>query len=70
MDLLVELLHKMAIVLEYDFDKTHIKNSSYSPKAHGELEEQQAAIRKYVIEVLEGNRPVPLFVTNLPRGGS
>jgi len=69
-DLLVELLHKMAIVLEYDFDKTHIKNSSYSPMAHGELEEQQAAIRKGVIEVLEGKRPVPLFVTNLPGGRS
>lgn len=26
-DLLVELLHKMAKVLNYDFDKTHIKNS-------------------------------------------
>ncbi|MGB4068900.1 MAG: DUF6680 family protein, partial [Nitrospira sp.] len=69
-DLLVELLHKMAIVLNYDFDKTHIKNSSYSPMAHGELEEQQTAIRKGVIEVLEGKRPLPLFVTNLPRGGS
>lgn len=24
-DLLVELLHKMAVVLDYDFDKTHLK---------------------------------------------
>lgn len=39
-DLLVELLHKMARVLDYDFDKTHIKNSSYSPRAHGETEEE------------------------------
>lgn len=54
----------MAIVLDYDFDKTHIKNSSYSPMAHGELEEQQAAIRKGMIEVLEGKRPIPLFVIN------
>ncbi len=29
-DLLVELLYSMAQVLDYDFDKTHIKNSSYS----------------------------------------
>ncbi|MDH5773415.1 MAG: hypothetical protein OEZ57_00695, partial [Nitrospirota bacterium] len=29
-DLLVELLYKMALVLDYDFDKTHIKNSSYT----------------------------------------
>jgi len=45
-DLLVELLHKMAVVLGYDFDKTHIKNSSYSPSAHGDIEDEQRAIRK------------------------
>lgn len=66
-DLLVELLHTMAIVLNYDFDKTHIKNSSYSPMAHGELDDQQAAIRKGLIEVLDGKRTIPMFVTNFPR---
>jgi len=65
-DLLVELLHKMAQILDYDFDKTHIKNSSYSPVAHGNLEEQQEAIRRGVIEVLEGKRFIPMHVTNLP----
>ena len=49
-DLLVELLHKMAQVLDYDFDKTHIKNSSYSPMVHGEIEEQQKVLRKGLIE--------------------
>lgn len=65
-DLLVELLHKMAIVLNYDFDKTHIKNSSYSPRAHSDMEAQQEAIRKWTIEVLEGKRVLPLHVTNFP----
>jgi hypothetical protein len=65
-DLLVELLHKMAQVLDYDFDKTHIKNSSYSPVAHGDIEEQQRALRKGLIELLDGKRAVPMFVTNLP----
>jgi hypothetical protein len=66
-DLLVELLHKMAIILDYDFDKTHIKNSSYSPVAHGELEDQQTAIRRGVIELLDGKRVIPMLVTNLPK---
>lgn len=39
-DLLVELLHRMAQVFDYDFDKTHIKNSSYSPMAHGNVEDE------------------------------
>ncbi|MCU4370156.1 DUF6680 family protein [Acinetobacter courvalinii] len=64
-DLLVELLHKMAQVLDYDFDKTHIKNSSYSPIAHGNLEEQQDAIRRGIIEVLEGKRFIPMHLTNI-----
>lgn len=65
-DLLVELLHKMAIVLRYDFDKTHIKNSSYAPRAHADTEAQQEAIRKGTIELLEGKRVLPLHVTNFP----
>jgi hypothetical protein len=69
-DLLVELLQKMAIVLDYDFDKTHIKNSTYSPVAHGDLEAEQSALRKGLIEVLEGKRPIPMIVTNLPNNES
>ena len=67
-DLLIELLHKMAHVLNYDFDKTHIKNSSYSPRVHGETEEEQNALRKGVIEVLEGKKPIPMTITNWPQG--
>jgi len=59
-ELLVELLHKMALVLDYDFDKTHIKNSSYAPKIHGDIDSQQEALRKMTIEVLEGKRPLPV----------
>jgi len=65
-DLLVELLHKMALVLNYDFDKTHIKNSSYSPMVHGEIEDQNTALRKGLIEVLEGKRVLPMHITNWP----
>jgi len=64
-DLLVELLHKMAQVLDYDFDKTHIKNSSYSPRVHGETEDEQATLRKGLLEVLNGNKSIPMYVTNI-----
>lgn len=68
-DLFVELLHKMALVLEYDFDKTHIKNSSYAPKAHGDLESQQNLIRQMAIELLNGKRPLPVTAYNTPQQG-
>ena len=61
-DLLVALLHKMAQVLDYDFDKTHIKNSSYSPRAHGDTDDEQAALRRGLIEVLQGKRKIPIYV--------
>ena len=67
LDLLVELLHKMAQVLDYDFDKTHIKNSSYSPVAHGNIEDEQKALRAGLIEVLEGKRVLPMAVVNWPQ---
>jgi len=66
-DLLVSLLHKMACVLNYDFDRTHIKNSSYSPRVHGETEDQQAVLRKGLIELLDGQRSVPMSITNWPK---
>lgn len=59
-DLFVDLLHKMALVLDYNFDKTHIKNSSYAPKAHGDLEAEQMQLRQMAIELLEGKRPLPV----------
>ncbi len=66
-DLLVELLHKMAQVLDYDFDKTHIKNSSYSPVAHGNTEDELKALRVGLIQMLEGKRPLPMEVVNWPK---
>ena len=66
-ELLVELLHKMAHVLDYDFDKTHIKNSSYSPVAHGQAEDDNEALRKRLIEVLQGKKHIPMKIVNAPR---
>ncbi len=65
-ELLVELLHTMASVLDYDFDKTHIKNSSYSPVAHGDNEADQITLRKGLIDILEGKRVLPMHITNWP----
>jgi len=66
-DLLVELLYTMARVLAYDFDKTHIKNSSYSPVAHGNIEDEQKALRAGLIDVLEGKRSIPMTIVNWPK---
>ncbi len=65
-DMLTDLLQKMAIVLDYEFDATHIRNSIYYPDGHGKLEEEQNALRLGLIEVLEGKRPIPMSVVQFP----
>lgn len=66
-DLFVDLLHKMALVLNYDFDKTHIKNSAYSPVAHGNSEQETNEIRARLISVLKGELPIPIQVYGVDR---
>jgi len=65
-DLLVELLYAMGNAVGYDFNKTQIKNGTYSPTAHGKIEDEQTRIRAMTVELLEGKRVLPMYVTNLP----
>jgi hypothetical protein len=62
-DLFVDLLHRMALVLNYDFDKTHIKNSAYSPVAHSNSEQEVNEIRAGLIKVLKGEIAIPVKIS-------
>jgi hypothetical protein len=63
-DLLVELLYAMGNCLGYNFNKTQIKNATYSPTAHGRIETEQETLRQLLLELLEGKRPLPVKVTD------
>lgn len=65
-DLFVELLHKMAGVLDYQFDKTHIKNSTYAPTIYGDIEAFQSEMRLALRELMAGKRVLPMYITNIP----
>ena len=39
-----------------------------SPVVHGNIEDEQKAIRAGLIQVLEGKRPIPMAVVNWPKG--
>ncbi len=56
----------MAKSLNYDFDKAHIKSSSYYPHGYGELEDDQYIIRKRLVELLQGSRSIPVHIINTP----
>ena len=57
---------KARLEKQSNFDKTHIKNSSYSLTAHGDIEDEQRAIRKGLLEVLDGKRDLPMKIINWP----
>lgn len=63
-DLFVDLLDKMASSLGYDFDKTTIKNTSYFPEGHGRMEEEQMMIRQGIVELLSGDRHIPVAIAS------
>ena len=63
-DLLVELLYEMAKVLNYEFDKTHIKNSIYHPEGYGKWEDQEQRIRQGLIDLLERRSVLPVAAVN------
>lgn len=63
-DLFIELLYQMAKSLGYKFDKLQLKRSIYFPVAHSDLEAELGAIRRGLIEVLAGKRPLLMKTTS------
>lgn len=57
---LAELLHTMGKRLDYNFDKTHIKRSIYSPQGHADIENEQQLLRRASIELLMGRLSLPV----------
>ena len=53
-DLFVDLLHSMATVLGFKFDKIHIRRSVYSPKAHGKIERRLDRNKAWIPQPMEG----------------
>jgi len=65
-DKLAELMHEMGKSLGYDYDTVHIKRGAYIPQAHTELEFEQRALRRGLVELLLLRRPLPMEVTSMP----
>lgn len=61
-DLRVKLMKTLADALGYEFDEVQLKKGSYLPTGHSDLENEQNALRKRLLEVLNGNRRIPVGV--------
>lgn len=65
-ELLTDLLDRLAAVMSYKFERAALKGGSYSPEAHGTVALQEQAIRHLAIEVLAGNKNLPMEVKASP----
>ena len=58
LDLITNLLHEMSQALQYDFDKVALKKNVYAPRGHYQDEMEQSLLRRHVIEITAGKRPI------------
>lgn len=63
---LENLLHDMGVAVGYDFDLVQIRRGIYTPRGHTIFEIENQAIRRGLIELLSGNRALPMDVRSLP----
>lgn len=61
-DYMIELLHPMGVYLGFDFDKTHLKNQTYLPQGHLEVENEQATLRTNLVALLNGETRLRISV--------
>jgi len=60
--LTTNLLIAMGKCLGYDFDEIQIKKGAYYPMGLGNVEQEQHAVRRGILDVLQGRRRVPVGV--------
>lgn len=65
-ELLANLLVDMGSAVGYNFDIVQIRRGIYSPMGHQNFDLETQAIRRLLLEVLAGNRALPLDVRSLP----
>lgn len=70
LDLFVELLYLISQNLGYKFSRSQLARDVYSPKAHGDLESENALIRKGLAQLFAGEMVLPMAVKEFPVAAS
>lgn len=66
LDLMMDLLHKIALKVGYKFTVAEMKSEFYSPIGHKTLEDEQGAIRTGLAKILSGKGALPMEVQKFP----
>lgn len=65
-ELLVLMLSAMAADLNLRYDRVLLRNGSYLPKGHSDLELDQQKLRHFAIQVLSGQQSINMNVKDFP----
>jgi hypothetical protein len=65
-ELFINLLYAIAQEIGYEFDRVQLKRGSYSPIAHGQLEDEQAELRRAALSVFTGKSSIQMNVVGFP----
>ena len=65
-DLFLDLLFLISQFLGYQFSRAQLERDIYSPRAHGELENEQTIIRKGLVKLFNGETVLPMAVKEFP----
>jgi len=65
-ELFTNLLDRLASAMNFKFERVQLKAGSYSPEAHGTEELEQQAMRRLCLEILTGNKSLPMEVKAWP----
>lgn len=66
-NLLADLIHLMATDLKISFSKSLVKQPSYYPSGYAFTQAQQNELRALLLEVLKGDRAIPISATSQPQ---
>lgn len=65
-ELFLNLLDRLAVANQYKFEREQLQTGSYSPEAHGTADLEQQVMRRMTLEVLMGERALPLQIKAWP----
>jgi hypothetical protein len=65
-ELFLDMLHLISQFLGYKFSRPQLARDIYNPKAHGELETEQAIIRQGLAKLFKGEAIFPMAVKEFP----
>jgi len=57
-----ELLFQISKAVDYKHDKEYLRNTTYAPGGYGDELEDWLKVRKWLVEIVEGKKPLPVWV--------